>query len=441
MKCEEVRDEMIAYLKGELDEARKNELDEHLARCQGCRRELESSQTILHRTQAANEASVVQRANDIIKDAVTAGASDIHIDPTREGADIRYRIDGVLHTTCSLTLHERNALTARIKQMADLPLTETRTLQDGRIDMKVNDREYDLRMSAMPVLLGEKVAIKILDRGVPFLGLDKMNFSEEQLAVVRSLARQPNGLVVCTGPTGSGKTTLLYSMVMEVASQELSVGTIEDPIEYQLPGVQQAQVDWKHDFTFATALRGYLRQDPDVIMVGEIRDQETLEAALGAAVTGHQVLTQLHTDDAPGAVSRVLDIGMEPYLVGRTLTGVIACRLARKICPDCKEEYTPSADALELLGLQHTADRMKFCRGRGCETCKGTGHRGRVQLHEILLITKELAKLICHGEKDPDVLRAEAIRGGFKTLADDGRRFVLDGVVTPEEVYRLLSWR
>ena len=441
MKCEEVRDEMIAYLKGELDEARKNEIDEHLARCQGCRRELESSQKILHRTQSANEANIVSLTDEIIEKAVHANASDIHLDPSHDGADVLYRVDGVLHTIQRLSKPERDAVTARIRQMAGLPLAEVRTLQDGRVGVTVGDRGYDLRLAVMPVLFGEKVVMRIFDHGEPLLGLDKMGFSEEQMSTVQHLLHQPNGMVVATGPIGSGKTTLLYSMVMEVTNPRVSVVTIEDPIEYQLPGVQQAQVSPRNDFTFATALRGYLRQDPDVIMVGAIRDLETGEITVEAAVTGHFVLAPLHTDDAPGAIVRLLEMGMEPWLVGRTVKGVIACRLAVKTCQDCKEEYTPSAEALEFLGMQDMVGKMTFYHGKGCEKCSGTGHRGRVQMHEILEIGKDLSKMICRGETDPDILFRQAVQDGFKPMVEDARRFVLEGTVTPEEIYRILACR
>ena len=439
MKCEEVRDEMIAYLKGELDEERKNEIDEHLARCQGCRRELESSQKILHRTEAANEANIVSMTDDIINNAITAGASDIHLDPAGDGTDILYRIDGVLHMIQHLSAPERDALLSRIRQMAGLPLAETRTLQDGRLVVKVGDTEYDLRLAVMPVLLGEKAVMRVPSVPVPLLGLDKMGFTEEQMATVQHLLHQPCGMIVPTGPTGSGKTTLLYSMILEIARPEISIVTIEDPIEYRLPGVQQSQVNPRNDFTFATALRGYLRQDPDVLMVGEVRDRETAEIAVAAAVTGHLVLAPLHTDDAPSAITRLLDMGIEPWLLGRTLIGVIACRLARSVCQECKEEYTPSAEALEFLGFQHMVGKMEFFHGKGCEKCNGTGYRGRVQLHEILVMSKELSKMVCRGESDPDVLLRQALEDGFKPMVEDGRRRVLDGNTTAEEAYRILA--
>ncbi len=440
MKCEEVRDEMIAYLKGELDETRKNEVDEHLARCQGCRRELETSQKVLHQTQSANEAGVISMTQDIIEKAITDGASDIHLDPTAEGADILYRIDGVLRLMRSLSIPERDAVVARLRQMASLPQMETHMLQDARLETVLDDNTFDVRIAIMPVLYGEKIVMRILDRSTPTLGLDKMGFSDEQMAVVKHLVHQPNGLILPTGPTGSGKTTLLYSMVMEINKPDISIVTIEDPIEYRLRGVQQSQVNVKSGFTFATALRGYLRQDPDVLMVGEIRDLETAEVAVAAAVTGHLVFAPLHTDDAPGALARLLDMGVEPYLVGRTILGVIACRLARKICADCKSEYQPSAEALEFMGWQNKAADMKFFHGKGCQKCQGTGYRGRRQLHEVLVINKDLGKLVCRGEKDPDVLLAEAVKSGFEPMIHDGRRAILEGVTTPEEVYRVL-WR
>ena len=277
--------------------------------------------------------------------------------------------------------------------------------------------------------------------GTPLLGLEKMNFSEEQMATVQHLLHQPNGMVVTTGPTGSGKTTLLYSMVLEVTDPKVSVVTIEDPIEVQLPGVQQAQVSPRNDFTFATALRGYLRQDPDIIMVGEMRDHETLAVASQAALTGHLVLGQLLMKNAVDVPQNMVAFGVDPWVTGRVLSGVIACRLATKVCQECKEEYTPSPEALEFLGFQHMPGKTTFYRGKGCEKCSGTGHRGRVQLHEILVINRDLSKLIGRGETDPDVLFRQAVQEGFRPMVEDARRFVLDGVVTPEEAYRLLSWQ
>ncbi len=437
MKCEEVRDEMIAYLKGELDEERRKEIEEHLARCQGCQRELEIARRVLNQVQSANEESVIDMAEDLVKKAIESGASDIHVEPTRDGGEVRFRIDGVLHPVRQLPISGRDALTTRLKMMAGMPLTEKKP-QTGRMEFEVKGRTYDIRMSTMPVVLGETLVMRILDRGEPTLGLERMGFSEEQLTTVRSLLHQPNGMIICTGPTGSGKTTLLYSMVLDLVKPEISVVSVEDPVEFQLPGVQQAQVNAGEGLTFASLMRSYLRQDPDVIIVGEMRDLETLEVAAHAAMTGHLLLGTMLPPDAISLPQRMIDYGVEPWIAARTLIGVIACRLARAICKDCREEYTPDPEALEFLGLQ--AGETKFYRGKGCPACRETGHRGRVQLHEILVVDPALARMISSGETDPEAIRKHAATQGFTSLVDDGRRRVLEGVTTAEEAYRVLSW-
>ncbi len=442
MKCEEVRDEMIAYLKGELSAEFGREIDEHLARCHGCQRELETARRILADTQAADDASVIRLANDIIVKGIDGGASDIHLDPAPDGAEIRYRIDGVLQADRTLSKQEREAVTARIRLMADLSLTENRIPQDGRIPVKRDGRTYDVRVSVVPSIYGPKVVMRILDRGVPLLGLDKMCFSDDQLAVVKDLLRRPNGIIVCTGPTGSGKTTLMYSMIMELTNPGISIVSIEDPVEYQLPGVQQTQVDVRAGLTFASAVRAYLRQDPNVLMIGEVRDQESMVLASEAARTGHLVLTQMHSGDATSVPQQMTAFGVDPWIVGQNLTAVIAARLVRKICPECREEYTPSPEALEFLGLQDAAGNTKFYRGAGCDKCKASsGYRGRDQLHEVLVINRELSRMIAGGQVDPDALFRRAVADGFRSLVDDARRKVLAGVTTAEEALRVLEWR
>lgn len=440
MKCEEVRDEMIAYLKAELDEEQKKEIDEHLARCQGCSRELEMSKRVLFQTQAANESSVVEMADSIIKDAVEKKASDIHIEPTQDGADIRFRIDGVLYPIGKLSAQERDALIARIKLVGGMSIVENRLPQDGRFIIRVNDVDHDMRVSIMPFALGEKVVMRILSRAVPLLGLEKLGLLPEQMEMIRNLVHQPAGMITVTGPTGAGKTTTLYSMLLDIRSPDINIMTIEDPVEYLIKGVQQAQVNVKAGLTFAVALRSFMRQDPDVIMLGEIRDRETAEVALAAAVTGHLVLTVLHTTDAPSAAIRMVDVGLEPYLVGQSLLGVIAQRLVRKVCPDCREEYTPSDEALEYLGLKNQVGKTKFYRGAGCEECRGAGVRGRTGVFEVLTIDRELGRMIAEGS-DADAILKRAVEKGFTTMAEVARRKVLEGITTAEEAYRVLSVR
>lgn len=440
MKCEEVRDEMIAYLKGEVDEKRKKEIDEHLARCQGCSRELEMSKRVLFQTQAANESSVVEMADGIMKDAILKGASDIHIEPTQDGADIRFRIDGVLYPIRQLSVQERDALVGRIKLTGGMSIVENRLPQNGRFFTNAGDVEHDLRVSIMPFVFGEKIVMRILSRETPLLGLDKLGFLPEQMEMVKNLVHQPNGMIVVTGPTGSGKTTTLYSMLLEIRDPAISIMTVEDPVEYLLKGVQQAQVNVKAGLTFAAALRSFLRQDPDVIMVGEIRDLETGEVALAAAVTGHLVMTAIHPADAPSAAVRMVDVGMESFLVGQSLIAAIAQRLVRKVCPDCREEYTPADEALDFLGLKNQVGKAKFYRGKGCETCRGTGSRGRTAIFEVMEIDRELGRMISD-RKDADAIGKRAGEKGFVTMDAVARQKVLEGITTAEEAHRVLERR
>lgn len=379
--------------------------------------------------------------NEIIESAIAAKTSDIHLDPARDGLDIRYRINGALRAVRHLSSAEQNAVIAQLRQMADLPHTEPRSLQDGRLSISADGKEYDLRISIMPMLFGEKVAMRIFDQASVLLGLDESGFTDEQLETVKRLLKTPSGMIISTGPAGSGKTTLLYSMITEIADPEKSLVTIEDPIELALPGVQQAQVSPWTDFTFGTALRGYMRQDADVILVGEMRDTETAALSAHSAMTGHLILSQMLVEDAISVPQELVDLGVDPWIVGRNLPGVIACRLVKKVCQNCKEEYTSSAESLEILGLRDKAGSVPFYRGKGCELCDGAGHKGRQQLHEILVIDQNLSDMICGGETRSDVLLYTAVQHGFKPMIEDGKRAVLDGLVTAEEVCRVLSWR
>ena len=441
MKCEEVRDEMIAYLKDEMDVQRKIEISEHVVRCQGCQRELDVARRVFSQTQAAEDSSIIRFVNTIFKDAIDAGATDMHIDPTHEGAEVRLRIDGVLHSAKQLSVEQRDVVLARIKLMAALPFTESGAPLDGRIPIRMDGRDYDFRVSIMPVVTGEKIEIRILDRGVPLLGLDNLGFYPEQLELVKNLLHQPAGMVVSTGPAGSGKTTLLYSMILELTDPSISIVTVEDPVEYLLPGVQQTQVNWRTGLTFAVAIRTYLRQDPDVIMVGELRDAESTILAAHAAMTGHLVLGNMLISDAVSIPHNMVAYGVDPWIVGRSLAGVIACVLVRKVCQDCKEEYTPSDEALEFLGLKDQVNKTKFYRGTGCDKCRNVGYQGRAQLHEILAIDRELSKMISNGPTDPDAVLKHAVGKGFIPMEEVARRKILDGITTAEEAYRVLSWR
>ncbi|MHB1458199.1 MAG: ATPase, T2SS/T4P/T4SS family [Armatimonadota bacterium] len=437
MKCEEIRDEMVAYLKGELSDKAKQEIDEHLARCQGCRRELEQAQKLLVKTLSANESSIVDLADSIIQEAVQSGASDIHLNPVRDGADILLRIDGVLCTIRHLSVQERDALVARYKMMGGIPTSESRIPQDGRMLIKLNDVDYDLRISVMPFLYGEKVVARVLDRGISLPTLDGMGFLPEQLDQVRKLIKQPCGALYVSGPTGSGKTSVLYSILQELINPEISIMTIEDPIEMVLTGVQQASVDRKEGLTFASALRAFFRQDPDIIMAGEIRDYESLELLIAGAITGHFMLSTLHTQHAVDVPQRLLNVGADPFMVSDSMIGVISSVLARIICPQCKEEYEPSTEALRWLGLTDMVGKTKFYHGAGCDACRGGGYKGRIGLHEVLVFDNEMYRMVNARQVDPNMILRCAIEHGFITMIEVARKRVLEGITTPEELFRL----
>ncbi|MHB1001059.1 MAG: ATPase, T2SS/T4P/T4SS family [Armatimonadota bacterium] len=437
MKCEEIRDELIAYIKGELSDDSRSDIDEHLVRCLGCRRELEMSQKLLAQTQSANETSIVDLANSIIEDAIKASASDIHISPSSTGADVRFRIDGVLHISQHLNVQTRDAVIARFKMMGEIPVSETRTPHDSRFTVKVDNVDYDLRISTMPYALGEKAVMRILSREQPLIGIEKMGFLPEQMEMVESLIRCPSGTIIFSGPGGSGKTTTMYSVMQMLINPEFNIVTIEDPVEYLFKGVDQAQVNVKNGFTYAVALRTILRQDPDIIIVGNVKDTETMEITAEAAISGHLVLSVMNSDNAVSVPKRMISYGVEPFVVGESLLAIISQILVRKICPDCKEEYKPSDDALRWLGLSELANKFTFYHGAGCDSCRGVGLRGRTQLHEILEIDNELRRMISAGQTEPNIILRYAVEKGFITMIEVARRMVLSGVTTAEEVYRL----
>lgn len=441
MRCEDIRDELISYLKGELDEEMKNEIDEHLARCKGCRRELEVSERVLKKAQAADDVSIIRLANSIIIDAIEAGASDIHWEPMRESSEVRYRIDGILHTVKRLPREQHDILMTRLRSMAKLPWTETQLPSDGRIPMHVNGRDYDGRLSIVPYVLGEKAVLRLFDCATPLIGLDKLDLYPEQSAKIRDLLHQPHGLIVITGPAGSGKTTLAYSMLEDVKSADLNIATVEDPVELVFEGMQQIRVAPKSGMTFGNALRAIMRQDPDVVMASDMRDTETVVICTHLTMTGHLVIAGLHAEDAISVPQRLIDFGAEPWSVGGSLIGVIATRLVQRVCLDCREEYTPSSEALESLGLQDKVGKVSFQHGAGCDRCRNTGYRGRVALHEILTIDRYLAEMIRAGRTDPDAVLRYAVDKGFTPIAEDARRKILEGQTTAEAVYNALMFR
>lgn len=381
------------------------------------------------------DAPIIRMVNAMILQAVRDRATDIHVEPQSHEVRVRFRIDGVLHEAMTPPKRLQAAIISRLKIMAQMDIAEKRLPQDGRIMLNVDNKQYDLRVSTIPTLHGEKVEMRILDKSGLFLTINKLGFSPSAQETFEALIGKPYGLLLATGPTGCGKTTTLYSALHRLNQVERNLITIEDPIEYQLDGVAQGQVNTKAGMTFANALRSMLRQDPDVVMVGEIRDHETAEIAIHAALTGHLVLSTMHTNDSALTVVRFFHMGVEPFLVSSSLIGVVAQRLARTICPHCKEPYETSAETLRRLGLELTGETVTLYRGRGCERCRYSGYYGRIGIFEVMRVTDELRQMII--EKRPAaLLRETARKGGMKTLIEDALEKVLEGVTTVEEAIR-----
>jgi type IV pilus assembly protein PilB len=387
----------------------------------------------------AEEAPVVRVANAIIQQAIKERASDIHLEPGQKGIRVRYRVDGVLHEAMSLPKYIQPPLVSRFKIMAGMNIAERRIPQDGRIPIRYESKDYDLRVSCLPNYWAEKIVCRILDKSSVLLGLQKLGFQPEIQAQIEELALQPNGMLLSTGPTGAGKTTTQYSILNKLNSIEKNILTIEDPVEYQLAGVTQVQVNRKAGLTFSSALRSFLRQDPDIIMVGEIRDLETADIAVEASLTGHLLLSTLHTNDAPSAVIRLKDMGVEPYLISATLIGVMAQRLGRRICNFCKESYEEDASMLRKFGFRPESANQKVVlwRGRGCERCRQTGYTGRLGFYSLLRMNDEIAELVVRGASLNDI-RDAAKANGMQELREDGLIKVLDGITTPDEVMRVV---
>ena len=384
----------------------------------------------------AEGSPIINLVNLIILNGIRDGASDIHIEPDLKKLRVRYRIDGVLYevTTYNLDLH--SAIISRLKVMGNLDIAERRLPQDGRIRVTVEGIEIDLRFSSMPTILGEKVVLRILDRRQAILDLEQLGFGSTDLKVFKSLLLRPNGLILVVGPTGSGKTTTLYSAINLIRSMEKNLITIEDPVEYQLEIINQVQVDHKTGLTFAKILRSVLRQDPDIVLVGEIRDLETAEVAIQASLTGHMVLSTLHTNDSVGAVARLLDMGLEPYLISSSLTCVLAQRLVRVVCDDCKTLYFPAEPTKKTLG--RAEDRsLRLAKGRGCEACYDSGFKGRIGIYELLQLDDELKEMILRNPSSEEI-REHARKKGQLFLADDGYAKVIDGTTSIEEVTRVI---
>ncbi|RUM40714.1 MAG: type IV-A pilus assembly ATPase PilB [Desulfurobacterium sp.] len=387
--------------------------------------------------QLATQAPIVKLVNAIIIEALRKGASDIHVEPFEKELRIRYRIDGVLQLVAKYPVEIKDAVTARFKVLSNLDIAEKRLPQDGRMKVKFRGREIDFRVSTVPTIYGEKIVLRILDRESLKLDLSELGLEEREYKLLDKAIHSPYGMVLVTGPTGSGKTTTLYSSLLTINTPEVNIMTVEDPVEYNLYGINQVQVKPEIGLTFARVLRAFLRQDPDIIMVGEVRDVETAEIAIEAALTGHLVLSTLHTNDAPSTVTRLIDMGIENFLVSSSVILVIAQRLARKICPHCKEPHQYPPEVLkEVSFTDEEIDGLQTFKGRGCERCDYTGYKGRVAIYEVMEMLPEIRDAVIKG-KNSDEIREIARRYGMRTLREIGRIKIAKGITTPEEVLRV----
>jgi type IV pilus assembly protein PilB len=385
------------------------------------------------------DAPVVRLVDSIVQGAIADGASDIHVEPTERDVRVRYRVDGVLYEMMRVPKRLQSAVVSRIKITSGMNIAERRLPQDGRISMGVDGKSYDLRVSTLLTIFGEKVVMRILDKSSVLLRLEDLGFLSDQRAHVEHLITRPWGMILATGPTGSGKTTSLYTALNTVNEVKNNIVTVEDPVEYQLPGINQTQVNMAANITFARGLRAILRQDPDVVMVGEIRDRETAEIAVQAALTGHLVFSSLHTNDAASALPRLLDMGVEPFLIASSIIGVIGQRLVRVVCSNCKSTYRPDAKLLSELGMngKPAAEDIVFARGEGCAVCSGRGYRGRTGVFEVLGMSDSVKKLVLDKRSSTEV-RDAAIDDGMITMKECGLQKVTAGVTSPEEVMRVV---
>jgi general secretion pathway protein E len=396
--------------------------------------EIEDTGDLLDET---SDAPIIKLVNLLLSGAIKDRASDIHIEPYQNTLKVRYRIDGILYDILSLPRRIQSPLTSRVKIMAKLNIAEKRLPQDGRIEIKIADRSVDIRVSVIPTAFGERVVLRLLDKTAAILGLSDLGMDGANIQMFNKLIKSPFGIVLVTGPTGSGKTTTLYAALSSINQPEINIITIEDPIEYQIEGIGQIQVNPKIDLTFAAGLRSIVRQDPDVILVGEIRDRETAEIAIQSSLTGHLVFSTLHTNDAASAVTRLIDMGIEPFLVTSSVIAIIAQRLVRVLCPKCKEVHIPDDESLSNVGINRDTLRSHaIFMKRGCAACMNTGYRGRTAIFEVMIIDERLKRLILK-TSDSNQINDEAIRQGMTTLLDDGVRKVLAGVTTIEEVLRV----
>jgi type IV pilus assembly protein PilB len=379
-------------------------------------------------------APVIRLVNMLISEAIRSGTSDIHIEPEEKAVRVRYRIDGALKEMPGIPKKMQNAVICRIKIISELDIAERRKPQDGRFRMKLDQKTVDFRVSTVPTVNGEKVVMRLLDKGNLQLDLAKLGFEPESLAKFERAIKRPFGMIVVTGPTGSGKSTTLYSALSRINDPAKNIMTVEDPVEYQIKGINQIQTRPDIGMGFAEVLKSFLRQDPDIIMLGEIRDLETASIAIKAALTGHLVLSTLHTNDAPSSINRLVDMGIEPFLVGASLLLVVAQRLARKICPHCKQPYKPTADLLRQLGVDpEKGKNLVFYEGRGCAACNDTGYKGRVALYEVMEMDEDLSDAAIRGLSNQEI-KSVARRNGMRTLRDSGIVKVIEGTTTVSEV-------
>lgn len=382
------------------------------------------------------EAPAIRLLNLIMAQAIRDGASDIHVEPDETTLRTRYRIDGVLHEVSSLPKNLQSAIISRIKVMGDMDIAESRAPQDGRSHIKMEGKEIELRISSFPTVHGENLVIRILDQSSALMGLEDLGFSKGIIRLYETLIKRPHGIILVTGPTGSGKTTTLYASLNTINSPEKNIITVEDPVEYRLNLIRQTQINPKAGVTFAAATRSVLRQDPDVIMVGEIRDLETAETAIRAALTGHLVFSTLHTNDAPGALTRLMDMGVESYLISSSVVGALAQRLVRTICPKCKESYQPEEKVVKDLGIANVGD-LAFYRGKGCKNCRQTGYKGRTALFELLVVNDPIKELIMERAPSRTIRKMASETQGMKTLREDGVDKLLKGITTIDEVNKI----
>jgi len=380
-----------------------------------------------------HEAPIIRVVNVVLTQALRRQASDIHIEPYEKEIKVRFRIDGILYEIFSLPRRFHAHIISRLKIMATLDIAEKRVPQDGRMKIRVGNKTVDIRVSVIPMAFGERIVLRLLDKTVSLLGLGEMGMTRDKLETFEGLINKNSGIILVTGPTGSGKTTTLYAAINKINSTEKNIITIEDPIEYELRKVGQIQVNPKTDLTFARGLRSILRHDPDIIMVGEIRDLETVEIAIQASLTGHLVFSTLHTNDAAGALTRLVEMGVEPFLIASSLLAVVAQRLVRTICPHCKEAFKPDESTLKDLGL---SEDQIFYRGKGCKECMDTGYRGRAGIFELLVLDNEIRDLV-KSSSDSVTIKQAGMRKGMTTLFEDGLKKVQSGITTLNEVMRV----